>query len=93
MMAFKTMAFFAFNLFVIVFALYGFYRAKTKSVFYQPFLWMILYYYVIHILLHAHSRYSLPLFPILFMFASFGLVEFVQNIRSSEPPDYQGITT
>ena len=81
MMAFKTVAVFIFNGFFLAFAFLGFCRAKAKNIYYQPFLWTILYFYFVHILIHSHSRYSLPLMPIIYIFAAFGLVDTLRNIR------------
>ncbi len=83
MMAIKTGLVSLFNLIVILLAILGLYSAKKKRVPYQPFLLFSAYFYIIYILIYAYSRYSLPLFPILFIFSSYTLMGFLRKIFPS----------
>ncbi len=73
-MTIKTGSVSLFNLIVILLTILGFYSARNRRVLYQPFLLVLAYFYIIYVLIYACSRYSLPLFPILFIFGSYGLV-------------------
>ena len=81
MMALKTLLILIFNLTLIIFAIMGFYLSKKKRVFYHSFLWIILYFYFIYIVIYSYSRYSLPLFPILFMFSSYGIINLLRKFN------------
>ena len=79
MMALKTGSILVFNIILVLFSIVGFYFSKKKGIPYLLFLLIIVYYYSIYVIIYSNSRYSLPLFPILFMFSSFGLVSFVKK--------------
>jgi len=79
-MALKSITILVFNLTLIFFAIWGFTISKTRGVFYSPFLWIILYFFSVHVFVYAYSRYSLPLYPILFMFSSFALTHLLHKL-------------
>ncbi|MBD3413073.1 MAG: hypothetical protein GF421_01410 [Candidatus Aminicenantes bacterium] len=81
MMSLKTLLISLFNLTLIILAFVGFSASKKKGIFFSPFLAIILYFYVIHTLIYSHSRYSLPLFPILFLFSAFGVLNLAEKLK------------
>lgn len=83
MMAIKTVLVSLFNLIMILLTALGFYYAKKRRILYQPFLLVIAYFYIIYILIFAGSRYSLPLFPILFIFGAYSLMVIIRKFYHS----------
>ncbi len=80
LMAVKTVLISLFNLTVILLAAWGMHLAKNRNAFIQPFLLIMLYSYAVYVLIYACSRYSLPLFPFLFIFSSYALMGFLRKI-------------
>ncbi len=74
MMAAKSLAILLFNAALLALAVWGFLSAARRGILYGPFLAVIVFHYAIHILTYAYSRYSVPLYPILLMFSSYGLL-------------------
>lgn len=79
MMAAKTIVILIFNLALIIFAVIGFYYTGKQGIFYAPFLSIILYFYCVYVITYAYSRYSLPLYPILFIFSSYGVISLLNR--------------
>ncbi len=82
MMALKTIFTLIFNAFWSILAGWGFYLAQKNKITYLPFLLTILYIYIIYVLSYSYSRYSLPLFPMLFMFSSYALTNIFRSSTS-----------
>jgi len=81
LMAWKTILTSLFNLILLILASFGFYFSKKKGVFFSPFLVIILYFYIIYTIIYSHSRYSMPLFPILFILGSYGSLNFAKKFK------------
>ncbi|MFH1038806.1 MAG: glycosyltransferase family 39 protein [PVC group bacterium] len=73
-MAAKTVLILLFNVALILLTAGGLRIAGKRRIVYSPFLAIIIYYYGMYVLSYANSRYSLPLYPILFMFSSYGFL-------------------
>lgn len=82
MMALKTILILLFNGLLLALAAFGFYLSRNRRLLYEPFLWLFLYIYSVYVITYSYSRYSLPLFPILFMFSSYGVVHLVKTSGS-----------
>lgn len=74
MMALKSLLILGFNLSLLLLAFWGTLLAGKKGLSVAPFLGIFLYLYLAYALIYAYSRYSLPLFPMIFMFSSYGIV-------------------
>ena len=74
MMALKSLLVLGFNLLLLLLAFWGILLARKRGLSVAPFLGIFLYIYLAHALIYAYSRYSLPLFPMIFMFSSYGIV-------------------
>jgi len=91
MMAAKTIVVLIFNMTLIAFTVIGFYLAKKRGIFYSPFLAIIIYFYCIYVITYAFSRYSLPLYPILFIFSTYGMTGLLKRLsRRTDPPSVPG---
>jgi hypothetical protein len=73
-MALKSLLVLGFNLSLLLLAFWGALLARKKGLSVAPFLGIFLYIYPAYALIYAYSRYSLPLFPMIFMFSSYGIV-------------------
>jgi len=82
MMALKTILILLFNGLLLALAAFGFYLSRNRRLLYEPFLGLFLYVYSVYVITYSYSRYSLPLFPILFMFSSYGVVHLVKTSGS-----------
>jgi len=71
LMAGKTLLVVIFNAVLLVLAVVGFYLARGQRFRIAMILAFFFYLYGIHAVIYAYSRYSLPLFPILFIFSAF----------------------
>jgi len=74
MMALKSLLVLGFNLSLLLLAFWGALLARKKGLSVAPFLGIFLYIYLAYALIYAYSRYSLPLFPMIFMFSSYGIM-------------------
>lgn len=74
LMAVKSLLVLGFNLSLLVLASWGTLLAGKRGLPVAPFLGLFLYIYLAHALIYAYSRYSLPLFPMIFMFSAYGIV-------------------
>lgn len=74
LMAVKSYLVLGFNLSLLLLAFWGTLLAGKRGLSVAPFLGIFLYIYLAYALIYAYSRYSLPLFPIIFMFSSYGIV-------------------
>lgn len=81
MMALKTILVLIFNIIFIILTAFGLYLSKKNAVFYSPFLSLMLYFYFLFAIIYSHSRYSLPLFPILFMFSAYGVIHILRKFN------------
>ena len=78
LMALKTILILLFNGLLLLLAARGFHLSRKRRLFYEPFLLLFLYVYSAYVITYAYSRYSLPLFPILFIFSSYEVVHLVK---------------
>lgn len=81
MMTLKTVCVGLLNFALLVLAAVGFYLAKKEKLSYLIFFWTLLYFNFSYSLIYSHSRYSLPLFPILFMFSSYAIIRIWQKTQ------------
>jgi len=74
LMAVKTFLGLAFTVVLCALATRGVVAAQANGVAVASLLSVLLYSYGLHALIYAHPRYSLPVFPILFVFAPAGIL-------------------
>ena len=79
LMSAKSIFIMLFNIILIVLAVVGFCFARKQGVFYLPFLSIMLYFYCVYVLTYAYSRYSVPLYPLLFIFAASGALRLLSR--------------
>ncbi|MBN1224499.1 MAG: glycosyltransferase family 39 protein [Candidatus Aminicenantes bacterium] len=79
LMSLKTVGIAAYMIILISLAVFGFRSAHKAGLSYAPFSVTLLYFYLAHIPIYALSRFSLPVFPILFMFAGFGIANIIKR--------------
>jgi hypothetical protein len=79
MMALKTILVFIFNIILLALTAFGLYLSKKHAIFYSPLLLLIFYFYIVFALIYSHSRYSVPLYPILFIFSAYGLINLLRK--------------
>lgn len=79
MMALKTTLVLIFNIILIVLTVFGLYLSKKNAILFSPFLGLIFYFYTIFVFIYSHSRYSLPLYPILFLFSTYGIIHLLRK--------------
>lgn len=82
MMALKSFLVLGFNLSLLLLAFWGAVLARKKRLCVAPFLAIFLYIYLAYALIYAYSRYSLPLFPVIFMFSSYGIVRLWELVKA-----------
>jgi Dolichyl-phosphate-mannose-protein mannosyltransferase len=82
LMALKTILILLFNGVLLLLAALGFWLSGRRKYFYEPFLLLFLYVYSAYVITYAYSRYSLPLFPVLFIFSSYEVVHLVKTSGS-----------
>ena len=79
LMALKTVLILLFNGLLLLLAALGFHLSRKRGLFSEPFLLLFLYIYSVYTVTYAYSRYSLPLFPTLFIFASYEVVHLMKT--------------